>query len=355
MIKRTRFIPLGVAVAVPALLLTACASDPRADDKGSKAKDYSACMVTDMGGIDDRSFNAATWAGLQAVESKGVDISYVQSKSESDYAPNLSALVSKGCDLIISVGSQLLTATQDAAKAHPNQKFAIVDGPGNGTNLRGLRFNTAQSSFLAGYLAAGFSTTGKVATFGGQQFDSVTEHMDGYWQGVQYYNKVKGTAVQVLGWNELTQQGSFTGSFTDQTKGQQVATNFIQQGADVIYCVAGGASLGAPPVAQTTNGRVSIIWVDSDGYTTVPQYKDVFLTSVPKNIGGAVEETVLAGLEGKFPTEDYMGVLKNNGTGLSPFHNYDSKVNQKLRDEIEDAKRKIISGEIVITSPGQPK
>jgi basic membrane protein A len=313
-------------------------------------------MVTDLGGIDDRSFNAAAWAGLQDAQKDGdADVSYVQSKSESDYGPNLTALENKGCSLIVSVGSELVTATNDAAKADPSQHFAIVDGAGNGTNIRGLQFNVAQSSFLAGYLAAGFSKTGIVATFGGEKFDSVTSHMDGFWEGVQYYNQVKNTHVEVLGWSEKTQQGSFTGSFTDQTKGQQVTQNFIQQGADIIYEVAGGSGLGAPPAAEATNGKVSIIWVDSDGYISTPQYKDVFLTTVAKNVEGAVKDTVEDLAKGQFTSTDYLGTLANGGTELSPFHSYDGKVSAQLKSELDQVSKDIISGKIKITSPAQPK
>jgi basic membrane protein A len=358
-----------IGLVAVALTMAACSSKPAAQagpnssaSSGSgsgastPAKKATACMVTDLGGIDDRSFNAAAWAGLQEAQTAGAaTVSYVQSKSESDYGPNLTALVNKGCGLIVAVGSQLVTATNDAAKKYPNQHFAIVDGAGNGTNIRGLQFNTAQSSFLAGYLAAGYSKSGKVATFGGQKFDSVTNHMDGFWEGVQYYNQVKNAHVEVLGWDEKTQKGSFTGSFTDQTKGQQVTQNFIQQGADVIFEVAGGSGLGAPPAAEATHGKVAIIWVDSDGYVTTPQYKDVFLTTVAKNVTGAVKETVEAVAKGQFSSTDYLGTLQNDGTQLSPFHDYDSKVSAGLKAELAQVTKDIESGKIKITSPAQPK
>jgi basic membrane protein A len=365
MFKRNTVVTV-IGVGAVVLTMAGCSPKPVASSGTSSsvtggspsatAKKVTACMVTDLGGIDDRSFNAAAWAGLQAAQADGAaTVSYVQSKSESDYGPNLTALVNKGCGLIVAVGSQLVTATNDAAKKYPSQHFAIVDGAGNGTNIRGLQFNTAQSSFLAGYLAASYSKTGKVATFGGQKFDSVTSHMDGFWEGVQYYNRTKNAKIQILGWDESTQNGSFTGSFTDQTKGQQVTQNFIQQGADVIFEVAGGAGLGAPPAAEATHGKVAIIWVDSDGYATTPQYKDVFLTTVAKNVTGAVHDTVEAIAKGQFSSTDYLGTLANNGTELSPFHSYDSKVSPALKAELAQVKQDIESGKIKITSPGQPK
>ncbi|MCW2522475.1 MAG: basic rane lipoprotein [Frankiales bacterium] len=366
MVRKGIVTPIAVLLAA-ATVLTACSSKPTSTAAGSTsgagsttaagASKITACMVTDTGGIDDRSFNAAAWAGMQAAQSDGkAVVSYVQSKSESDYAPNITALEGKGCKLIVTVGSLMATATSDAAKKDPNQDFAIIDGPGNGTNIKGLQFNVAQSSFLAGYLAAGTTTTGKIATFGGLKFDAVTSHMDGFWEGAQYYNQVKGTHVQVLGWDEKTQNGSFAGGFTDQAKGQQLTKNFIQQGADIIFQVAGGAGLGAAAAAAASNGKVSVIWVDSDGFITTPQYSSVFLTTVAKNVTGAVKDTVeQAAGGGTFSATDYLGTLANGGTGLSPYHDYASKVSATMQSELDQVSKDIISGKIKITSPGQPK
>ncbi len=233
------------------LVLGACGAKPStsATSPGTSAAsttNFKACMVTDTGGIDDRSFNASAWAGMQAAQKDGkAKVSFVQSKSESDYAPNITQLSSQKCDLIVTVGGLMGQATTDAAKKSTTQHFAIVDSNGNGTNVQGLQFNTAQGAFEAGYLAAGYSKTGKVATYGGLKISPVTIYMDGFWEGVQYYNQKKGKSVQVLGWSETAQNGSFAGSFTDQSQGQQLATNFIQQGADVIFPVAGGTGLGS--------------------------------------------------------------------------------------------------------------
>ena len=111
-------------------------------------------------------------------------------------------------------------------------------------------FNTVQDGFLGGYLAAGMTKTGKVATFGGEDFGTVTIYMDGFWDGVQYYNSKHGTHVQVLGWNEQTQKGSFTGNFTNETTGQTLTQTFITEGADIIFPVAGNVGLGAAKAVQ---------------------------------------------------------------------------------------------------------
>jgi basic membrane protein A len=273
--------------------------------------------------------------------------------------PNLASFVQKKCNLIIAVGGLMNKATAQASTANPTFHFAEVDAPSAAANMYGMQFNTAQGAFLAGYLAAGMTKTGKVAEFGGLPISPVTVYMDGFWEGVQYYNAHKGTHVQVLGWNEHNPSGgSIVGgpnAFIDQSAGKRVATNFIQQGADIIFPVAGGTGLGAAAAAQQSGGKVSIIWVDFDGCFSVPQYCSVFLTSVYKSITPAVRDAVDSAARGNFLTGNYLGTLANNGTGLSPFHDFASKVPASLQSELAQLKAQIIAGKITITSPNQPK
>lgn len=367
-----RFTRIGVAVlATFTLALTGCGSKPKPGSSSSGAgsgtgaassgtgatnASFTACMVTDTGGIDDKSFNASAWQGMQAAQSDGkAKVSFVQSKTETDYTTNIANELSKKCGLIVTVGGLMQKATDDAAKAHPQQKFAEVDAAGNGTNVKGLQYNTAQAAFLGGYLAASYSKSGKVATYGGLKISPVTIYMDGFVEGVQYFNQHKHKNVQVLGWNESSQNGSFAGSFTDQTKGQQLATNFMQQGADVIFPVAGGTGLGSAAAVKATNGKAVAIWVDTDGCVAAPQYCGVFLTSVVKNIAGSVKDAVEAAGSGQFNVKDYVGTLANGGTALSPFHDFTSKVPPTLVNELKAIGADIASGKITLKSPSQPK
>jgi basic membrane protein A len=340
------------------LVVSACGSKPSSTGSGgSSGSNFSACMVTDTGGINDKSFNASAWAGMQKAKADGKSATprFLQSTSENDYGPNIAQLVAGNCNLIVTVGGLMQQATTDAAKANPKQHFAEVDAPGNGTNVLGLQYNTAQAGFLAGYLAAGYSTSGKVATYGGLDIPPVTIYMDGFWEGVQYYNKQKSKTVQVLGWSEATQNGSFAGSFTDQTKGETLATNFMQQGADVVFPVAGGTGLGAAAAAQSSAGKAVVIWVDSDGFVSDPQYQGVFLSTAYKNVADAVTTAVEGASGGTYSTKDYVGTLANTGVGLSPFHDFDSKVPAGLKSELTQIQQQIIAGTIKITSPSQPK
>jgi basic membrane protein A len=351
-----------VALAGAVLLLAAGCGKPASNSSGSSTtsgKSLNACMVLDTGGVDDHSFNQSSWAGLQAANAANpnIKISYVSSNSQNDYTPNLTTETGKGCDTVIAVGGLMYQAVASIAKANPKQHYAEIDNSNQGySNVYGLQYNTAQGGFLGGYLAAGMTKTGKVGTFGGLNIPPVTIYMDGFWEGVQYYNKQHGTSVKVLGWDEKNQKaGLFANSFTDLNKGKTISNSLIQQGADIIFPVAGGTGLGAGAAAQASGGKVTVIWVDTDGCISAPQYCSVFLTSVEKGLTTSVTEYAKAAASGTYPTGSYIGTLANNGTGLAPYHDFATKVPSALQAEVQQVKADIISGKITITSPSQPK
>ena len=354
--------------AVASVALTACGSKSEATGgagaSGSGSASASAggqalnaCMVLDTGGVDDRSFNQSAWQGMKDAQAANpnIKISYVPSQSDQDYIPNLKAQVTKGCDTTIAVGGLMTNSVKTTATQSPSEKFAIIDSNTGQPNVYGIQFNTAQGGFLGGYLAASYSKYGKVATFGGLKIPPVTVYMDGFQEGVEYYNKQKGKNVQVLGWDETKQDGTFAQSFVDQNKGKTISQQFIQNGADVIFPVAGGTGLGAGAAAQASGGKVSVIWVDTDGCISAPQYCPVFLSSVVKNITKAVTTYVSGAASGTFPTGSYIGTLQNDGTGLSPFHNFESKVSSDTKSELQQVASDITSGKIKIKSAAQPK
>jgi basic membrane protein A len=316
-------------------------------------------MVTDTGGINDKSFNQSAWEGMQQAASANpnVTVKYLQSTSQSDYVPNINTFLSQKCGIIVTVGFLMGASTESAAKAHPSQPFAIVDcsyasGCLTGTkesNIDQLVFNTVQDGFLGGYLAAGMTKSGKVATFGGEDFGTVTIYMDGFADGVAYYNKQHKTSVTVLGWNQQTQKGEFTGDFTNQTKGQTVTQTFISEGADIIFPVAGNVGLGAAKAVQNANnagGNVSMLWVDTDGCVSAAQYCKYMITSVTKGIQSAVKSAVLGVASGSFKGGTYVGTLANGGAVLSPFHDYASKVPAALQAELKTVEAGIQNGSI---------
>jgi basic membrane protein A len=363
-------IKIVAALGAASLLIAGCGKPSSSTatqeptDNGSSsstttsAGSLKACMVLDVGGVDDHSFNQSSWAGMTAANkaNPNVKISYVSSSSQNDYVPNLTAETNKGCDTVIAVGGLMGAAVAKIAKKNPDQQYAEIDSPSSGKNVYGLQYNTAQGGFLGGYLAAAMTKTGKVATYGGLNIPPVTIYMDGFWEGVQYYNQQKGKNVQVLGWDEKNQKGgTFANSFTDANKGKQLTASFQQQGADIVFPVAGGTGIGSAAAAAASGGQLSVIWVDTDGCESVAQYCKYFLTSVTKNLADSVEEYVTKAASGDFPKGNYVGTLENDGTGLAPFHDFDSKVPSDVKSELDQVKQDIISGKIKITSPSQPQ
>ena len=347
-------------VGVLTLAVAACGSKPTESSSGGSSanKDFKACMVSDSGGFDDKSFNQTSYKGLQdAVKERGLTEVKAESKSDNDYTTNMTAMVNAKCNVIVAVGFKLEDATEAAAKANPNIKFAIVDSAPKApiANLKPLLFNTAQSSFQAGYLAAAMTKSGKVGTFGGLNIPTVTIFMDGFAEGVRYYNQQKGKNVQVLGWDDAKQKGLFTGDFEDKAKGQNNAQNLITQGADVLFPVAGPSGLGGLQAAKASNGKVNAIWVDTDGCVSAEEYCPVLMSSVEKGMDVAVKDAVISVVDNKFDNTQFTGTLQNGGTAIAPFHDFDSKVPADIKSELDQIKADIISGKIMIQSKVQPK
>ncbi|MFC7406462.1 BMP family lipoprotein [Georgenia alba] len=353
-------------MASAAVALAACGAAPEEEpggggDQGGGAEDFTACLVSDAGGWDDRSFNQSAHEGLMAaVDELGVGEETAESQSESEFGPNVDSMVQQGCNLTFGVGFLLEDAIQSAAEGNPDRNFALIDSsftdadfnPVELDNGKPILFNTAEAAFLAGYVAAATTESGTVATFGGQQIPSVSIFMDGFADGIAHYNEENDGDVQLLGWDKEAQQGAFTGDFENQANGQQQAEQFIAQGADIIMPVAGPVGLGAAAAAEEA-GDVRIIGVDSDWYES-SEYGEIILTSVMKQIGPAVQDTIAQTVEGGFTNEPYVGTLENDGVGLAPFHDFDDEVPQEVKDAVADLEEQIISGELTIESPNAP-
>ncbi|MFE6963857.1 BMP family protein [Agromyces sp. NPDC057679] len=344
---------LVAAVAAASLALVSCASAP---DAGGTDAAGEGCvrMVTNSGGLEDRSFNQSTWEGLQQAEEEyGIEAQALVSTGETDLAPNVAQAVASGCGLVVTVGWELAESTLEEAGANPDTAFAIVDETVEADNVKPVVFDTAQASFLAGYLAAGVSKTGVVATFGGGNQPPVTLFMDGFVDGVAKYNEVHGTQVRALGWDKAKQDGSFTGDFEDVNKGKVMTEGFIDQGADVILPVAGQVGEGA--AAAAVERGVSIIWVDSDGYETLSaEFRPVILTSVLKRTQDAMVDIVGDVEADEFTNEPFVGTLENGGVEIAPYHELEALVSPELDAEIEGLRQAIIAGDLVVESPSAP-
>lgn len=295
-----------------------------------------------VGGVDDNAFNGMAWQAVQDAETNLESIgAYIESASPDEYAANINTFISQGTDLIITIGWDMADATQTAALAHPGQKFTIADNlfTPQLSNVLSQVYASEQNAFLCGYIAAGMTQSGVVATFGGMNIPPVTQFMHGYSQGVTYYNQQKGTTIQVLGTN------SFAGSFDDFTVGYNMTQGFINQDADVIFPVAGPTGLGAAQAAQDNSGTW-VIGVDTDWKLDYPLYANVVLTSAMKNVRASTYAVIKKVYQGTFSGGTYLGTLANQGVSLG---SYATAIPQALRDEVEQVKALIVNGTIVVT------
>ena len=309
-------------------------------------------QVTDTGGIDDKSFNATAWKGVQdAMKDLGVDGVYLESQQQTDYEKNINEFLSQKKDLIVTVGFLLADATKAAAEANPDAKFAIINSPSSAKNVKGLLFDTSQPSFLAGYLAAGMSETGTVCTFGGINIPPVTDFMVGFQNGVDYYNTQKSADIQVLGWDNAKKDGMFTGNFESTDDGRRFAENLFDEGCDVIMPVAGPVGLGSAAAAKDRG--LMMIGVDTDQFVSAPDFADVWLSSIQKNMDKAVFDSIKGLQDGTLTLGDnYTGTLANGGVGLAPFHTFDSKVPAELKTELDQITKDIAAGKIDTLAAG---
>jgi basic membrane protein A len=315
------------------------------------------CLVTDLAGVDDRSFNASAWAGVQAAMEQGIateDSFFLESTDASDWQPNIDQFISQDCLHIVTVGFALGEVTAINAAANPDIIWTMVDNvltdenfaPLALPNVRELVYQTDEAAFAAGYLAAGVSETGTLCTYGGANFPTVSIFMDGFTRGAAYYNEIKGTDVEVLGWDSEAADGLFTGSFTDMDLARSTAESLFQEGCDVIIPVGGAINLPAGDVINEL-GIGAMIGVDIDSFVSQPeQYQSVWLTTVEKAIGPFITLAVQDQAEGTWTAGSFVGNLANDGVGLSDFHDWDAKVPAELKAEVFQILQDIKDGAI---------
>jgi basic membrane protein A len=313
---------------------------------------FTACQVTDTGGIDDNSFNQTAWQGvLDAQDALGIDARFLESQAETDYEANLNSLLGGQCDIIFTIGFLLGDATQSAAEANPDQLFSIVDYAYDPTipNVLGQVYATDEAAFLAGYLAAGMTDTEVLGVFGGINIPPVTIFMDGFAWGVEHYNDVHGTDVTVLGWDPETREGLFTNNFESLDDGRAYAQNLYDEGADIVLPVAGPVGLGSAALADELGpDELMIIGVDADLYMTDPERGHVYLTSIMKRMDATVYQVIEQTMDGAFEGGVITGTLENGGVDVAPFHDRAGDVPPDLAAELEAVRAGIVDGSIAV-------
>jgi basic membrane protein A len=316
------------------------------------------CLVTDLAGVDDRSFNASAWQGVQAAMSAGVateDSFYLESDDSTDWQPNIDQMLAQDCQHIVTVGFALGEVTAINAQAHPEITWTMIDNvltdatfaPLGLPNVRELVYQTDQAAFAAGYLAAGVSQTGVLCTYGGANFPTVSIFMDGFTRGAAYYNEINGTEVSVLGWDPVAKDGIFTGSFTDMGLARSTAEGLFQEDCDVVLPVGGAINLPAGDAIADLGLDAAIIGVDADAFFAMPaQYQDLWLVTIEKAIAPFVTQAVTDQSAGTWTPGSFLGDLANDGVGLSEYHTWSDQVSPELAAEVAQLLADIEAGTV---------
>lgn len=332
------------------------------------AKTTVACVAFDAGGLGDRNFNDLAKKGLDDATAAGFETHFAEAPAGStDFAANITRLADQGCTAIVTVGFTQSAATAEATGLYPDIAFAQVDtawnlcGPNftcgdaddtpHPDNFTGLDYHIDEAAMLGGYLAASWSKTGKIGTYGGQQFPGVTRFMDGMYAGIAYFNEKKtpATPVTLLGWDG-DKTGNFVGGdnpWNDPAKGEAIAATLIDSDVDIVHPVAGATGNGS--IKAMHDEGLWAIGVDTDQYISLgPPTNAALLTSAQKAIDVSVLDffnQVEGGYKGG---EDYAGTLANDGVLLAPFHDYDSQISAEVKAEIEALQAAIAGGTVKV-------
>ena len=315
-----------------------------AEEIMASLQNFKVGMVSDVGGIDDASFNENTWKGLQdAAEQWGIQAAFIESQAQADYEANMTEFAEQGYDLIIPVGFLLGDATAKVAEQYPDTHFAIVDvGWLEAPNIQGIVFNVDEASFGVGYVAAAMADildpAGPVVAYiGGMQIPPVEQFIVAYEAGVNYYNEKYGKSVGFT--------GVYVGDFEAPDQGKTQANSLIDEGADIIMGVGGKTGNGGIAAAKE-RGKWGV-GVDVDQYYTLPNEKDILVTSTLKKLDAAVFGTISDALEGYFQGGGlYIATLANGGVDVGPFHDFEDMVPQNIKDDLVAIKAGIIAGTI---------
>jgi basic membrane protein A len=320
---------------------------------GASAAPLTGCEITTSRQLTDRSFNQAVYYGLTDASTKwSVGVHDKVSGTRGQWLRNMDSLVHQRCGLIVTIGSVAGSDTVAAAKANPHTYFASTDAANvrPSSNLMSIQFRPNQGAFVAGYLAAGLTKTGKVGTFGGLPIRTVTGFMDGFWAGVQHYNQVHGTHVRVLGWNPKTRQGLFVsrrhddfGAFSDPVLAHDLAGNLIHSGADVILPADGPVGESSSCRAALRTRHVLLIGADEDQFYATPACQARWVTSVMKIYRRMVYLAMGQVVHGQFRGGNLWGTLKNGGVALAPPHTLKSRIPAGLLAEVVRVRQDIIS------------
>jgi basic membrane protein A len=344
------------ALAVAVFCLPACELN-RAEDApasgSSTGIDFRACQAIDASEVDGRSYNQDIAAGLdRAATYLGVATSHREVSSPTDLEKVIDSFVLRGCNLIVAPDTA--GDLESLAEANRDTLFALVDVDGSsleetataeGGNITEITFYVDQAAFLAGYVAAGTSASRTIATLAGRRVSENVDPIRAFAEGGRAYGDAHGFKITVLGAPRGPVKETATGSDEDDGLVQAQTLAFVRDGADVVYPVAGPASVGAlPPAAGAAGRSIALVWSGTNGCRALPESCELFLTSVVNNYDNAVYDVIKEAVAERLDGGTYVGSLVNGGVGLSPYHSHRDEVSPELRQEVADLRDDIIAG-----------
>ena len=337
---------VAVLAAVGVIALACGAAGSSGGTSSSCSKTYKVGLVTDVGKLSDKSFNYDSWQGVlnaQKDASLCVKARAIESSTEDDYAKNIGQFVDQKYDMVVTVGFKLGDATIAAAKANPSVKFAMVDfadftDKTPPSNLVGLLFQEDQPGFLVGALAGLQTKTNTIAYVAGlESVPAVVRYVKGYTNGAKSTNP----NIKVLG---IYQPESGPKDFNDPDWGLQQANTFFNQGADVVFGVGGNTGNGALLAAKQKSK--TCIGVDVDQYLSYPDVDSCLITSAEKHLDVAVKQAIVNMVKNSWQGGSLTFDAKNNGVGIAPYHDYDSKVSGDAKAKVQDLAAKLKDGSL---------
>lgn len=337
-------------VLLASVLLSACqpaaGTGTTQQQDCSKAETFCVGLVTDVGKVDDKSFNQSTWEGVkQAEKDLGAVVKYIETTDSKDYAKNISTFADAKYDVIVTVGFALGEATTAAAKQYADIKFIGVDQFQTEVvpNLAGLNFPEDQSGFMVGALAAMMTKTGQIgAVLGTDAVPPVWRYGEGYRNGAKYIKP--DIEVNIVYHNDV----GFDKTFTDPEWGKTTAISMIDKGVDIVFGAGGKTGNGA--LLGAAEKGVYAIGVDTDQYLTVPEAQKVLLSSAMKLLTPGTFDLIKLAKDGKFPSGNYTGQA-----GYAPFHDLDSKVPADVKTKMEEISKGLKDGTIKTdVAPSKP-
>ncbi len=325
---------MGALIAL-SLVLAACGGT----SEGSCADEDVLCvgLVTDVGEVDDKSFNQSAWDGVQrAADELGAQVDFIETKDAKDYGANIDLFAQDDYDAIVTVGFALGEATAEAAATYPDIDFIGVDQfqPEAIDNVTGLIFSEDKSGFLAGALAAMLSESGTIAgVYGTDLVPPVVAFKVGYEAGSVYIDP----DIKVI---STFHPGGLDVAFTDPEWGATTAKQAVDQGADVVFGAGGKTGNGALIEVAGSEG-LFCIGVDTDQWETVPEAHPCLVSSAMKLITPGIFDLIKLHVDGSFPAGNFVGPV-----GLAPFHDFDSELGQDIKDTLEEIDAGLKDGSI---------